>query len=165
MSCFVLRIFRGIWYSNVNRECFGDFCMTINHLGCSKGRTSLLRLLNGDDQWKSWSQQNRNLLGILSSGEQDDNPPQRITINIKYNEGTGGKFMANIAEIVQPNTLNFFRKGQNKNSVGHSISDAFWQKIENKITMQDDRPYDDLKPSQRYYRESSLHHAVLKTRS
>lgn len=44
--------------------------------------------------------------------------------------------MANIAEIVQPNTLNFFRKGQNKNSVGHSISDAFWQKIENKITMQ-----------------------------
>lgn len=75
-------IFRGIWYSNVNRECFGDFCMTINHLDCSKGSTSLLRLLNGDDQWKSWSQQNRNLLGILSSGEQDDNPPQRITINI-----------------------------------------------------------------------------------
>lgn len=52
--------------------------------------------------------------------------------------------MANIAEIAQPNTLNFFRKGQNRNSVGHSISDAFWQKIENKITMQDDRPYDDL---------------------
>lgn len=73
--------------------------------------------------------------------------------------------MANIAEIVQPNTLNFFRKGQNKNSVGHSISDAFWQKIENKITMQDDRPYDEIKPSQRYYRESSLHHAVLKIRS
>lgn len=73
--------------------------------------------------------------------------------------------MANIAEIVQPNTLNFFRKGQNENSVGHSISDAFWQKIENKITMQDDRPYDDLKPSQRFYGESSLHHAVLKTRS
>lgn len=73
--------------------------------------------------------------------------------------------MANIAEIVQPNTLNFFRKGQNENSVGHSISDAFWQKIENKITMQDDRPYDDLKPSQRFYGESSLHHAVLKIRS
>lgn len=82
LSCFVLRIFRGIWYSNVNRDCFGDFCMTINHLDFSKGSTSLLRLLNGDDQWKSWSQQNRNLLGILSSGEQDDNPPQRITINI-----------------------------------------------------------------------------------
>lgn len=77
--------------------------------------------------------------------------------------------MANIAEIVQPNTLNFFRKGQNKNSVGHSISDAFWQKkkkkLENKITMQDDRPYDEIKPSQRFYGESSLHHAVLKTRS
>lgn len=69
--------------------------------------------------------------------------------------------MANIAEIAQPNTLNFFRKGQNKNSVGHSISDAFWQKIENKITMQDDRPYDDLKPSQRYYRESSVKDPIL----
>lgn len=73
--------------------------------------------------------------------------------------------MANIAEIVKPDTLNYFRKGQNKNSVGHSISDAFWQKVESKITMQDDRPYDEIKPSQWFYGESRLHHAVLKIRS
>lgn len=81
----------------------------------------------------------------------------------KYNEGTGGKFMADMAEML--NTLNYFRKNHSKNSVDHSISDAFWQKIENKIIMQDDRSYEGIKPLQRYYGESRLHHAVFKIRS
>lgn len=170
MSCFVLRIFRGIWYSNVNRECFGDFCMTINHLDCNKGSTSLLRLLNGDDQWKSWSQQNRNLLGILSSGEHDDNPPQRITINILIHiqvqrRNRGGNLWRILLKLFSPIHLTSSEKVRIRIQSATQFLTPFGKKIENKITMQDDRPYEEIKPSQRFYGESSLHHAVLKIRS
>lgn len=171
MSCFDLCIFRGIWYSNINRECFGDFCMTINHLDCSKGNASLLRLLTEDDQWKSWSQQNRNLLGILSPGEQDDNSPLQITINIlihiqvqRRNRGEmyGGygwkwsaKYTTSWKIIIRiQSATRFLTPFGNKK-----------KKKENKIIMQNGRSSEEIKPSQRYYGESRLQHAVFKIRS